>query len=240
MKEQHRNDSHEHEQTIKQVTLYSNSTTVLRHSKTTKTQRSSNPQSPPLAPHSLLPPPTIRRTERLISRPNIRPDSLQRPMISRTLRRRRQLQALELINADNPQRVKVLHQFKIRPAASQRLATLVMHRVHMVQHGVPGSAVGGVDEPLAGTEGTARCAGGLVRAEVAQHVGSPVVGFGEGLVAVEDVEEADVCVLIMRMVMMMMMWLDVGRGWGDYERACSVVFEDGVVDETGCPSGIEG
>lgn len=52
--------------------------------------------TPLLPTHPLLSPPTIRRTIRLIRRPNTSPDAVLRAMICRARRRRRKLHRLEL------------------------------------------------------------------------------------------------------------------------------------------------
>lgn len=71
------------------------------------------------------------------------------------------------------------------------LAGRVVRGGEVVEEGVPGALVrGGCIRGR--TERTAGGGGGLVGAEVAQDVGFPVFGVREGLVAVEDGEEAGV------------------------------------------------
>lgn len=71
------------------------------------------------------------------------------------------------------------------------LAGRVVRGGEVVEEGVPGALVrGGCIRGR--TQRTAGGGGGLVGAEVAQDVGFPVFGVQEGLVAVEDGEEAGV------------------------------------------------
>lgn len=131
-------------------------------------------------------------------------------MIRRAVRRRGELEHLELLHADNPHAIQVVHQLEVRAAAGERLAVAVVRDVDVVEHAVPGFGarrgvgvrvgvgvvvrVGTkvVDETLVRTQRAARCARGSVRAEVAEDVGFPFSGVGKGGVAVEDVEDADV------------------------------------------------
>lgn len=88
---------------------------------------------------------------------------------------------------------------------------LIVGCVDVVEEGVPGADVGSVCENVigdvvgvggkigsgdGGTDRAARRRRRLVRAEVAQHMGFPVVDIGKCLVAVQDVEKTGVVVIV--------------------------------------------
>lgn len=96
-----------------------------------------NTNTPLLPTHPLFPPLAIRRTIRLISRANTRPNTILRTMISRARRRRRQLHSLKLRIRDNPHPIQIPHQLEIRPTPRQPLPIPKMVFGDMIEHLIP-------------------------------------------------------------------------------------------------------
>lgn len=149
-----------------------------------------------------------------------------------TRRRRGQLHRLELVHADDPLPIEVLHQLEVGPAAGEGLAFLVVGRIHVVEHSVPGPQIGRVVEfcPLSGAQGAAGRLGRRMGPEMAQDVSSPVVRIVECDVAVEDVEQAEVGIVTIVTVI-------ASR---DDESPRSIIYQERMACKIGCPPRVKG
>lgn len=151
-------------------------------------------------------------------------------MVRRARRGRRELHHFELIYADDPQAIQVLHQFKVRPTAGQSLALLIVDHVDVVKHCIPCSRFSGIGKPFPRTQGTARCLGRFVCAKVAEDMNSPVLGIVKRDVTVKEMEQTDIS--IGGGAMISVSWDDEGPG--------PIILEDLMTCEAGCPSCVQG